>query len=89
MFKHFPIFEGHTSSVMHTNETLNLLTKLWSFKVIWIFFFFGVVHVLCTLVDGLTKNVVKQNVYPLKLKQAFKQDQCELFKPIFLQEADL
>jgi hypothetical protein len=28
LFKHFPKFEGHTSSGMHTNETLNLLTKL-------------------------------------------------------------
>jgi hypothetical protein len=37
-------------------------------------------------VDGLTKNVVKQNVQPLN--QAFKQDQCELFKPIFLQDTD-
>ncbi len=37
--------------------------------------------------DGLTKNVVKQNVmYPLK--QAFKQDQRELFKPIFLQDTE-
>jgi hypothetical protein len=34
----------------------------------------------CVPVDGLTKNVVKQNVYPLE--QAFKQDQCELFAPI-------
>jgi hypothetical protein len=37
-FKYFPKFEGHTSSGIHTNETLNLLTKLWSFKVIRTFF---------------------------------------------------
>jgi hypothetical protein len=35
--------------------------------------------------DGLTKNV-EQNVYPLN--QAFKQDQCELFKLIFVQDTD-
>ncbi len=28
IFKHFPKFEGHTSSGRHSNETLNLLTKL-------------------------------------------------------------
>ncbi len=38
IFKHFPKFEGHTSSGMHTNKTSNLLTKPWSFKVIWTFF---------------------------------------------------
>ncbi len=36
--KHIPKFECHRSSGRHTNETSNLLTKLWSFKVIWTFF---------------------------------------------------
>jgi hypothetical protein len=47
---------------LHTNETLNLLTKLWSFKVIWTFF--GACSWLCCapVVVGLTNNVVKQNV---------------------------
>jgi hypothetical protein len=42
----------------------------------------------CAPADGLTKNVVEveQNVYPLK--QAFYQDQRELFKPIFLQDTN-
>jgi hypothetical protein len=31
IFKYFPKFEGHTSPGRHTNKTLNLLTKLWSF----------------------------------------------------------
>jgi hypothetical protein len=61
IFEHFPNFKGHTSSRRHTNETLNLLTKLWSFKVIWTFF--GALSWLrWAPVDGLTKNVVKQNV---------------------------
>ncbi len=43
-------------------ETLNLLlTKLWSFKVIWTFFE-ARSWVCCAPVDGLIKNVVKQNV---------------------------
>ncbi len=32
-FSHFRKIEGYTPSGRHTNETLNLLTKLWSFKV--------------------------------------------------------
>jgi hypothetical protein len=49
--------------------------------------FFGACSWLqCAPLDGVTKNVVRQNVYPLK--QAFKQDECELFKPIFLQDID-
>jgi hypothetical protein len=57
--------------------------KIWSFKVIWTFS--GARSWLCCApVYGLTKHVVKQNVYPFK--HAFKQDQCELFKPIFLQD---
>jgi hypothetical protein len=35
-------FEGHTSSGLYTNETLTLLTKRWSFKVIWTFL--GLIH---------------------------------------------
>jgi hypothetical protein len=58
IFKHFPKFEGHTSPGRHTNKTLQMLTKLWSFKVIWTFF--GA-HSWprCAPVDGLTKNVAK------------------------------
>ncbi len=53
--------KDHTPSVRHTNKTLNSLTKLRSFKVTWTFF--GAHSWLCcTPVDGLTKNVVKQNV---------------------------
>ncbi len=59
IFKHVPKFEGHTSSGRHTNKTWNLLTKLWSFKVIWTFF--GACSWLCCApVDGLTKKVEKQ-----------------------------
>ncbi len=61
IFKHFPKFEGHTSSGRHKNETLNLLTKLWYFKVIWTFL--GACSWLCcAAVDGLTENAVKQNM---------------------------
>ncbi len=56
--KHFPKFEVQTSSGRHTNETFYLLTKLWSFKVIWTFL--GAPSWLCCApADGLTKNVVK------------------------------
>jgi hypothetical protein len=61
IFKHLPKFESDTSSGLHTNKMLNLLTKLWSFKVIWTFF--GARPWLCCApVNGLTKNIVKQNV---------------------------
>ncbi len=60
-FTHFPKFEGHTSSGLHTNETLNLLTKLWSFKVIKTFFR-ARSWLCCAPVVGLTKSVAKQNV---------------------------
>ncbi len=61
IFKHSPKSEGHMSSWRHTNETLNLLMKLWSFKVILTFFLGSFIVLLCS-VDGLTKNVVKQCV---------------------------
>ncbi len=61
IFKHFLKFEGHTSSGRHTNETLNSLAKLWSFKVIWTFFWVSVMALLCSS-RWSDLNVVKQNV---------------------------
>jgi hypothetical protein len=73
----------HTSSGRHTNETLNLLTKLWSFKVIWTFFCGSFMALLCSSKWSDKKCCETDRV---ALKQTFKQDQCELFKPIFLQD---
>ncbi len=86
-FLAFPkMWRSHVFREAH-KRNFELFDKLWSLKVIWTFFWDLFMALLCSSRWSDQNRYCKTEFVAL-LTQAFEQDQCELFKPIFLQDTN-